>query len=234
MKVLCFDLDDTLYKEIDYLKSAYRQIAAYAVQMCASTIDESHSLDKAYSKMMEAYQNGQNAFETLNSYLGLEIPLRDLLLMYREHIPQISLEDDVRYTLDYLKEEGVLMGILSDGREQTQWNKVRALGLTEWVDESCIIINSVPEYFKPSPSGYKRLETAIRNLTTEKELSFIYLADNLNKDFIYPKQHGWHTICLKDDGRNIHKQNFKSTPIGALPDCVINSIRELLTIVAIT
>ena len=27
-KVVCLDLDDTLYKEIDFLKSAYRHIAS--------------------------------------------------------------------------------------------------------------------------------------------------------------------------------------------------------------
>ena len=27
--VICFDLDDTLYKEIDYLKSAYKEIAVW-------------------------------------------------------------------------------------------------------------------------------------------------------------------------------------------------------------
>ena len=34
MRVICFDLDDTLYKEIDYLKSAYREIAGYTTEYC--------------------------------------------------------------------------------------------------------------------------------------------------------------------------------------------------------
>ena len=28
-KVVCFDLDDTLYKEIDYVQSAFNEIAAF-------------------------------------------------------------------------------------------------------------------------------------------------------------------------------------------------------------
>lgn len=39
MKVVCFDLDDTLYKEIDYLKSAYREIASYAADYCRGCSD---------------------------------------------------------------------------------------------------------------------------------------------------------------------------------------------------
>ena len=228
MKVVCFDLDDTLCKEIDYLKSAYREIASYAVHMCQNfSMPEQILGMKAYEAMMEAYESGRNAFEALNIYLGLEIPVSELLQMYREHVPQITLDEDVRCTLDRLKTEGVLMGIVSDGRELTQWNKVRALGLTEWIDESCIIINSSPECFKPTSYGYERLERAVRALITESDLTFTYVGDNLKKDFIYPKQKGWQTICLKDDGRNIHQQDFTSTPQEALPNRVVESIRDL-------
>ena len=228
MKVVCFDLDDTLCKEIDYLKSAYREIASYAVLQCTGTsISVSILKAKAYEVMLEAYQDGKNACEARNAYLGLDLPIADMLMMYRVHIPQISLEDGVRCTLDRLKANGVLMGIISDGRELTQWNKIKALGLTEWINESYIIINSSPECFKPNSYGYERLESMVCALLTDSNLTFTYVGDNLKKDFIYPKQKGWETICLKDDGRNIHQQDFISTPKEALPDRVIESIFDL-------
>lgn len=228
MKVICFDLDDTLCKEIDFLKSAYREIASYAVHMYIDTNDLAKVLEvRVYEAMMEAFQSGRNAFETLNSYLGLDIPVSELLQMYREHVPRISLEEDIRCTLDRLKAEGVLMSIVSDGRELTQWNKIRTLGLTKWIDESFIIINSSSECFKPSPCGYERLEALVRRAFGKEKLSFVYVGDNLKKDFIYPKQAGWKTICLKDDGRNIHKQDFESTATEAMPDRVIKLIKEL-------
>lgn len=130
MRVVVFDLDDTLCKEIEYLKSAYREIATYAAQMYTGSGVSIQILEvKAYEVMLEAYNDGRNAFEALNAFLGLELPIAELLQMYREHVPQISLDEDVRYTLDSLKAEGVLMGIVSDGRELTQWNKIKALGL---------------------------------------------------------------------------------------------------------
>lgn len=228
MKVVCFDLDDTLCKEIDYLKSAYKEIASYAAQMCTSTSIPVTVLEvKAYEAMLEAYQGGKNAFEALNAFLGLELPIADMLKMYREHVPEISLDEETRFTLDRLRSEGVLMGIISDGRELTQWNKIRALGLTKWMDESCIIINSSTECFKPNPCGYERFLAAVRTLSEDIEWKFTYVGDNLKKDFIYPKQKGWQTVCLKDDGRNIHQQDFTSTPQKALPDRVIESILDL-------
>lgn len=229
MRVVVFDLDDTLYKEIDYLKSAYREIASYAVQMCMDTSAPVQELEmKAYEVMLEAYKGGRNAFEALNNFLGLKLLVADMLKIYREHVPQISLDEETRITLDRLKEDGVLMGIVSDGRELTQWNKVRALELTEWMDESCIIINSSQECFKPNPCGYGRLMEAVRSIAPADELSFMYVGDNLKKDFIYPNQHEWQTLCLKNDGRNIHPQDFKNTPIEALPYRIIESIKEIL------
>lgn len=227
MRVVCFDLDDTLYKEIDFLKSAYKEIASYAARQCSGTSVRVQILERnAYDIMMAAYLGGKNAFETLNAYLGLELPMSEMLHMYREHIPEISLDEETRLTLDRLNAEGVLMGIVSDGRELTQWNKVKALGLMKWMDESCIIINSSTECFKPSACGYKRFEEAISALSDD-DLSFTYIGDNLKKDFIWPKRNGWQTICLMDDGRNIHPQDFENMPLTVMPDRVIESIRDI-------
>lgn len=62
MRVICFDLDDTLYKEIDYLKSAYREIAEYAAGYCTGCSDSVNILAiKAYNRMLDAYREGLNA-----------------------------------------------------------------------------------------------------------------------------------------------------------------------------
>lgn len=230
MRAVCFDLDDTLCKEIDYLKSAYKEIASYAAQKCLET-NVNIQAEKAYEVMFRAFENGNNAFEVLNAYLGIDLAITDMLRIYREHVPQITLATDVRYTLEKLKSQGVLMGIVSDGRELTQWNKIRALGLTEWMDESCIIVNSSPDCFKPHSYGYDRFEAAARILSDNHKLSFTYVGDNLKKDFIYPKRRGWQTICLKDDGNNIHLQDFENTPTDALPDRVLESIKDIIDII---
>lgn len=227
--VVIFDLDDTLYKEIDYLKSAYKEIASYATQRSISRNEPTQIMEvKLYEVMLAAYKNGENTFNALNDYTGLGLPIEDLIRIYHEHIPHISLDDDVRYILDKLKADGIMMGIISDGRKLTQWNKIKALGLTKWINESCIIINTSADCYKPSPNGYDRLMYAVHALSKEKNLNFIYVGDNLKKDFIYPKQKGWQTICLKDDGRNIHYQDFTTAPAEALPDKVVKSFKDII------
>ena len=47
-KIFIFDLDDTLYKEIDFLYSAYREIAGW--------IELKFSLKGIYAFMLETYK----------------------------------------------------------------------------------------------------------------------------------------------------------------------------------
>ena len=44
-----------------------------------------------------------------------------------------------------------------------------------------------------------------------------YVGDNLKKDFIAPNMLGWLTVCLKDDGRNIHRQEVEDLEEGMRP-----------------
>ena len=126
MKVVCFDLDDTLYKEIEYLKSAYKEIAEYAAAHCYGCSDCVKILAiKAYNRMLEAYQGGLNAFEELNRFLGLELPISDYLYIYRNHRPMITLSSDVTHTLDVLTSNQVRVGLITDGRSIQQRNKDR-------------------------------------------------------------------------------------------------------------
>ena len=224
MKVICFDLDDTLCKEIDYLKSAYREIAEYAAEHCRGCSDPVSVLaHKAYDVMLAAYQEGQNAFDVLNSFLGLDLPIADYLYIYRNHKPKIALCEDVDRTLDALKAEGVRIGLITDGRSVQQRNKIKALGLGRWIENADIVVSEEIGSEKPALANYEYF----MNRYPECQ-DFTYVGDNPRKDFIAPNALGWITICLMDDGRNIHRQDFTSTPAQALPKKTIESLKDLI------
>ena len=56
-KIFIFDLDDTLYKEIDLLYSAYREIAGW--------IELKFSLKGIYAFMLETYKEQADVFSRL-------------------------------------------------------------------------------------------------------------------------------------------------------------------------
>lgn len=223
-KVICFDLDDTLSKEIDYLKSAYREIAQYAAAPCEGCSDSVSILaEKAYVAMLEAYQRGENAFVALNAFLGVQNPVNEYLGIYRNHVPEIRLPDEVRDVLVKLKAEGCVIGLITDGRCVQQRHKIEALGLAEFVAEEDIVISEEFGSEKPALANY---DYFMKRYPEAEE--FVYVGDNVKKDFIAPNALGWMTVCLKDDGRNIHKQDFASVPAEALPKRVIESLSDLV------
>lgn len=224
MRVICFDLDDTLCKEIDYLKSAYREISLYAAEHCRGCSDPVAVLaHKAYEAMFAAYHEGQNAFEELNKFLGLSLPVSDYLYIYRNHKPKIDLLEDVAQTLDTLKTEGVRIGLITDGRSVQQRNKIEALCLRRWIRNEDIVISEDFGSEKPALANFEYF----MNRYPECH-DFTYVGDNPRKDFIAPNALGWLTVCLKDDGRNIHKQDFTSITALALPKKTIESLKELI------
>ena len=224
MKVICFDLDDTLCKEIDYLKSAYREIAEYAAEHChGCSVPVAVLAHKAYDVMIAAYQEGQNAFDVLNSFLGLDLPIADYLYIYRNHKPKIALCEDVDRTLDALKAEGVRIGLITDGRSVQQRNKIKALGLGRWIENEDVVISEEFGSEKPALANYEYFMKRYPECH-----DFTYVGDNPRKDFIAPNSLGWMTICLKDDGRNIHRQEFSTVKEEAMAKRRIETLLELI------
>ncbi len=212
--VVVFDLDDTLYKVIDYLKSGYMAIAR---KISAST-DVKMEL---YERMMQWYEGGENAFQNLCRIYPKSISIEQCLDIYRTHKPSIKLDEECRETLRNLKNKGCILGIITDGREITQRNKIEALGLDEFIDADNVVISESFGSEKPDERNYRYF------MERYPDLRYTYIADNVKKDFIAPNRLGWNTICLLDDGRNIHEQTFDAEE-GYLPKSRISEIEDCI------
>lgn len=204
MIVICFDLDDTLSKEIAYLQSAYYEIAAFAAEHCSGCQTPLMVLEqKGYEVMMNAYQTGNNAFVALNNFLGLDLSISDYLAIYRNHIPAISLPEAIRSTLVRLQEADCILGIITDGRSVQQRNKIKALNLDKVILDSNIIISEEFGTEKPAEANYRYFMERYPDADL-----FVYVGDNPKKDFLAPNRLGWLTIGVKDNGENIHSQQL--------------------------
>ena len=135
----------------------------------------------------------------------------------------------MKVVLTALKEAGCELGIITDGREITQKQKIEALGLSEWISPDLVLINEDKNYFKPNHWSFDRMMLKCYEKYPNSELAFYYVGDNTEKDFLAPNELGWETICLLDDGRNIHKQDFDVSE-GNLPKLRIKNIKELIEI----
>lgn len=210
-KTIIFDLDDTLYKEIDFLKSAYQEIA----EICD---DKDEDL---FNDMIGWYHNDKNVFEKLVERYP-HVTIRELIQRYRNHKPNIKLSREVKQVLDFFRTEGCNIGLMTDGRSITQRNKLRALGIEDFFD--AILISEEFGSEKPSKDNFIFFEKKFDG-------AFAYIGDNTAKDFITPNKLGWSTICLLSNGSNIHPQNFTLSEIF-LPDYKINRLNEVIEIIS--
>ena len=226
-RVVVFDLDDTLYKEQDYLRSAYREIAAriesrYGNLPLLSRRGQGWS-DPPLDRMLRWRQEGENVFQRLIEAYGLDLTVNDLLTIYRSHIPAIRLDEETKSLLDRLYPYAVL-GLITDGRSLTQRHKIDALGLSAYMDEKDILISEETGFEKPSDEPFRHFMERYPSRT------YYYIGDNPAKDFIAPNHLGWTTICLLDDGRNIHPQDF-SLSQQMLPQHRISQLSEFENII---
>lgn len=206
-KYIIFDLDDTLMYEIDYLQSAYREIAAL--------IDENNT-NELYQDMMTWYHESKDVFGLLEEkYSKAKI---ELLNIYRNHFPTIQLGNEVREVLEYIARRSYKLGLVSDGRSVTQRNKLKALGIESLFDK--IIIS---EEFGSSKPDIRNFEIFM----DDKKFEYFYIGDNTKKDFVSPNKLGWVTIALKDSGRNIHKQDFDWSEEHK-PQFIVSDFKEII------
>ena len=177
-----FDLDDTLYRERDYLKSAY-----YAI--CNELFPENAM--NLYTEMVEIHISGGNAFNFLiEKYPAKKISLEKLLYLYHNHFPNISLREGVVGMIQAFKSRESKFGLITDGRVVTQRNKVEALGINRLIDK--LLISEEFGASKPSPALYESF------MESGNQKQFYYFGDNINKDFISPKKLGWFCIGILD------------------------------------
>ncbi len=206
--VVVFDLDDTLYAEIDFLKSAYKHIAKLL---------EVHLQQNIYDEMWQLYQSQQSTFDVIKQKYSFPFSIADLVHEYRFHQPQIDLVKTTQTFLDWVKKNTLATALITDGRSITQRNKIRALGLEKYFDE--VFISEETGIEKPNIGAFMPIE--IRYHGHKK----IFIADNPKKDFIAPNELGWTTIALKNKGQNIHQQDW-NLPKDFLPKFYVAEINE--------
>lgn len=191
---LVFDLDDTLYQEIDYVHSA--------LAFAGALVEAAFLVENAAVFLHQAFNNGQrDPIGALWAEHGLPQAARDdVIAAMRGHRPDIDLPRDSAETLSALALRGIKWSILTDGRSLTQRRKIEALGL---LGASGLYISEERGVEKPAFKAYTQISDDQRDAQR-----FCYIADNPAKDFFTPNALGWHTIMLCDRGQNIHPQDI--------------------------
>ncbi|HEX41448.1 MAG TPA: HAD family hydrolase [Phycisphaerales bacterium] len=201
IEAVVFDLDDTLYDEVDYCRSALAAVAGYLAKRYSSQSEKG-----IFQALWSQFAAGNHS-RTFNAALDeLDIPydaatIENLVRVYREHKPSITLPDE---SLDVLRalEGGYSLGLLTDGFLPAQQLKVQALGIERFFE--CIVYTEAlgRTFWKPSPVGFEKMAEAL-GVAPER---MVYVGDNEEKDFVAPNALGFLTVRVRR-ARGIHTRD---------------------------
>lgn len=231
-KIILFDLDDTLYKELDFVYGGFKEVCKYL----ANKYNKDEEL--LYKDTIEELnkQGRGKIFNIICERHNMSEDIRNLVEIYREARPQIGLYEDAECILNYLKgnlkmddyeflkgktEISYKIGIITDGKASVQWNKIKLLGLEKLVDKIIVTDDYGLEFWKPNEFAYLEM---LKYFDVKKE-QCIYVGDNPNKDFIGARKVGIKTIrVIREVGD--HMKTFLEKEYEA--DFVVKDLREIL------
>lgn len=210
IKAVVFDLDDTLIPETEYVKSGFRAISKAKGDV------------KLYEKLVTLFE--ENRKDVYQRAGFSEEECRECIEIYRNHFPNISLSEETENTLIALKNNGVKLGIITDGRPTGQRNKIKALGLSEFMDYIIVTDELGGEEFrKPHPKAFELMR---ENLGVEFN-EMMYVGDNPKKDFYIGKIYPILTVRLISDGLFANCEYRE----GIIPQKSISNIIDVLTFI---
>jgi len=192
VRLVAFDLDDTLYPECAFVRSGFRAVSAYLVRTGVVDRPIEADLETAFEAGVRG-QTFNHVLEALDVEPSAKL-IRDLVGIYRSHRspygfvpPDIRLHPDADHALADLRARGFHLGLISDGPLDAQQVKVDALGLTERLDAVVLTEALGCEFRKPHPRAFRDLAERLG----APPGACIYVADNPSKDFQGPAAAGW-------------------------------------------
>jgi len=219
IRVVVFDLDDTLYAEREYVFGGY---AAAAQWLSARTGKAPDDLVKRLRELFDS-PSRPRVFNALLDELGLGARESEwvpaMIAAYRAHEPSIRLLPDAERALSRWGER-FRRALISDGDASVQQAKVAALGLQAWIEAVVLTGRWGRAFWKPHARAFAHVEEVFS--ASGKEL--VYMADNPVKDFISPRQRGWQSVRIRRSG-GVYSM-MEPMP-GGEPDAEVESLDEI-------
>ena len=221
-KAVVFDLDDTLYSELEYVYSGFRAVSRQIAQLESALQGQ-----RVYEMLVAAFAAGRrnSVFNQVLDELGQrsdEQIIAELVSLYRCHRPVLKLQPQVRELLEKGRSRYKL-GLITDGRLPAQRLKVEALAIDDLFDHIIYTEELGRQHWKPSTRGF---ELMAEKLDCPHE-TCVYVGDNPGKDFVAPNRLGWLSIQVKSTGQ-VHAG--VATAEGGAAKVVVASVAEVLSI----
>ncbi len=222
MKAVFFDLDDTLYDQIQPFRYAYEHL----FPGLDVDVEKLFNLNRHYANITyEEYlagqlTNEQNQIERIRRALAdfgvraEETRCLEFQVVYSHQQKLIEMSGIMHDLLDMCVKH-VLTGILSNGPSEHQRTKVKTLGIYEYLNEKDIYVSGDFNVKKPDPAIFD----LVRSYTPYEAKDCYYVGDHYENDIIGAHKAGWKSVWLN--------RRHNPLPADNVADHVVNSEEEL-------
>ncbi|WP_163581279.1 HAD family hydrolase [Gracilibacillus saliphilus] len=227
MQTIIFDVDDTLYDQLQSFRNAvYQQLSTSFTE---SEIGPLYKASRKYSdEVFEPYMNGEITVLELQTYritkacedFGIKLSYEQAVKFQEVYLAEqrnIQLLKPMRQLLDQLCEQDKQLAVLTNGELNHQMMKVRQLQLTNWIPAEHIFVSGDIGHSKPSIEVFEHIERKL-HLNKQKTL---YIGDSFENDIYGAKRAGWKTVWMNHRKRKILQQDIEPDYIVERPDDIL-------------
>ena len=221
-KAVIFDLDDTLISEDEYIRSGYSAVAGFLRDMYGWDIRMTER------QLYDLYRrNPKNVFNRLLDSHDIrykDSEIMELVGVYREHTPSVHFYPDVLPTIQALKDQGIKLGVLTDGYAVTQRKKLTVLNGKRFFNKIIITDELGREYWKPDPRPFIMMKEAF--LANWDEI--VYVGDNPEKDFFISKEFPIMTVRIIRENSVYAERPYRE---GYRETARVQSLKDIIPLV---
>ncbi|NYE09111.1 putative hydrolase of the HAD superfamily [Bacillus niacini] len=229
IKAIFFDLDDTLHDHLYPFSKAFKDTFPLLYEYMDVTSlykkfrDFSDLLWKQYSSRQLTLEEMRiarivMALEYFQKGITNELASR-FQAQYELNSGSLQLFAEVPKLINEIKAQGKLVGIITNGPVQHQFNKINSLGLTSFVSRDRIFISDEVGVAKPNKQIFQHVAQKVNMIPSE----MIYIGDSWPNDVVAPMEAGWKAIWYN------HRKRLPD--IGHKPLAEINQLLSIIDIV---
>ncbi|SKA12176.1 putative hydrolase of the HAD superfamily [Pilibacter termitis] len=227
INAIVFDVDDTIYDQQEPFRRAIRAVFPRfrETDMNTAYIRFRHHSDKGFPKVMAGewtidYFRFYRTNETLKELGYDEIHEEKgayFQEIYEHELENITMLDEMRMTLEFLKKKNVPVGVITNGPTEHQLKKVKKLGLYDYVAPNHVIVSQA--------TGFQKPEKEIFNLAAKQfgmnPETTLYVGDSYDNDVKGAYNGGWKSMWFNHRSRKLPED---ITPVF---DVEIDSFEQL-------
>ncbi len=224
VKTFIFDVDDTLYDQLEPFERAFQKhFSRFKDEV---KIEELYKLSRKYSdkafestgyeitnmRKMHIYRISK-AFEELGIRISDEEALQ-FQLDYETFQNEIKLIEEFPQIFELLLQRGAKIGIITNGANDNQLRKINQLGLEKWIAPENMLVSEGAGVSKPSKEIFEAME---RRMGFSKN-DVYYIGDNFDNDVIGATAAGWKTIWVNFRNHKAMGKDVSATYVVETPE----------------